>query len=291
MTDNQAETLGFYKKLAAAQRAVKTLAKRGTSGKRGGKDVKALTCDDAVLGCRQALLDAGLLFYVASEQVREMVRDPDSADGRPGKTRFEIYRVWVLADLETGYSEERVQCWPVVVDSRMALDHASASASSYSLTYLLRGLLMFERGDEDNVGSSIKEERPTVALRRANLREERKRHRPESLLKPDNGKPSTIIHSTAAKLEAVRDYTAEQLTAAGWESQAPSAEDLEACGAHPIDIGLQTDLYKEVRRLTSSRRASSLFEEIYGAPLAKGQILFGIQARTFAMKALEESKQ
>lgn len=125
----------LYKALAASQLMLQQLGKKGK-----GARCAYVKCDDVIAVSRRVLLECGLVPLVTEAVIEQLPS---------GQTV--LNRTLRLVHLASGEHLDIRQQWPVVADKRMTMDHAAAAADSFGLTYLFRGLLLFERGEEDDI--------------------------------------------------------------------------------------------------------------------------------------------
>lgn len=88
---------------------------------------------------RAVLLECGVFVHRAESQLMQV-----------GPVLV-MRSTWNILDLETGDSEDMISDIPVVERKGMPADKAALAASTTSITYFLRDLLMLPRGGEDEI--------------------------------------------------------------------------------------------------------------------------------------------
>jgi len=252
----------LYQALAAAQRSVTALKKSGK-----GQRSRYLACDDAIAASREAFLGAGLLPIIIDPRLEELAVDPDEQTGEL-RRQLVLCRTLRIVHLATGQTLDIKQRWPVVADRRMSLDHATAAADSFGLTYLMRGLLLFERGDEDDrrTHGNGAEEKPRPAPKPA-------------------PKPAPIVEKAAEKLAA--EKVADKLKAAGWAGKV-AAEEIEAAFEDDfIPRQMLRDLYASGKDSLGADKTKELFNSLGVVP-GETTAVSGVKAFNIAMAITEQ---
>ena len=164
-----------------------------------------------------------------------------------------------------------------------------------SLTYFLRGLLLFERGDEDQVGGPLgqveeeKEERKPPTRRYGSSRGTAARN---ELRAQDAGRKVDSYGATrydnpveaAEELQKTIDPTAEQLLKSGWNQLRPTAIELESCDAdEPIHAGMKKDLWSSCCSLVGPDTVKEAWKFLNLPPMTQGMKITGVQARRLAL--------
>jgi hypothetical protein len=248
----------LYQALAASQRSVTALKKSGR-----GQRSKYLACDDAIAASREAFLGAGLLPIIIDPRLEELATDPDEQTGEL-RRQLVLCRTLRLVHLATGQTLDIKQRWPVVADRRMSLDHATAAADSFGLTYLMRGLLLFERGDEDDrrTHGNGAEEKPKPAPRPA----------PRSATKADvieiaaEAFQATLNKDIKESLAAAKKGAVETLRAGGWAGKVPLEELEAAIDDESIPRQMLRDLYASGKDSLGADKTKELFNSLGVVP-------------------------
>jgi hypothetical protein len=248
----------LYQALAQAQ---KDLTKLGKKGK--GNRSKYVKCDDVIAASRECLLGAGLLPLIVNPRLEELATSIDN-NGEVIR-QLVLCRTLEIVHLETGKVLSIAQRWPVVTDKRMPLDHATAAADSFGLTYLFRGLLLFERGEEDD--------------KRVHG-EDRSEPRPAPAPKP---KPPTVTKAT----EAFDSSTvAKALTKSGWvDSILPAAELEAAYHDEVIPRQMLRDLYQSCIEYSGKDKTISTWTKLGVVP-GETKTISGAQAFDLALQSI-----
>jgi hypothetical protein len=243
-------SIKVYQALSGAQQTIGALVK-GSMGPRGSY----VDVDSAIKAGKQALAEHGLTLVTVSAELISLGEGLEGA-GLALKRRFVLYH-------NSGESLELSQTFPVVVSRRMPLDHATAAADSFGMTYLLRGLLLFPRGEEhiDTSDASLPRESGEKAPKQREKSVERVAARRAEVRAADK-RSASPIHSAATKLGAeldesktpddLPDPSADDLEAAGWSGPV-SPQELEALGDDVVPRPLAVDIFKHVGVRTWSR--------------------------------------
>ena len=273
----------LWQALARAQRALGGLSK-DQRGPRG----EYTSCEAAIHQARRVLLNEDLLLVVESARVEELT--PEDIDEHGALQRSDVVvlnRQLRLVHTETGADIVLQQVWPIVPSRGRPLDHSAASADSFGLTYLLRGLLLFARGDAyegegEIVAEAVAAAPATVAAAPVNA--------PAPTPKPTPPAPPTAeaLRSTTQALDAsvtdeAADPSAEDLARYGWDCAAPSPADLEALPAdEPVDVALARDLHLRAVERVGQTKALAAWRAL-GVALGKGKTPpTGGESRRFA---------
>jgi hypothetical protein len=231
----------LYQALAQAQ---KDLTKLGKKGK--GNRSKYVKCDDVIAASRECLLGAGLLPLIVNPRLEELATSIDN-NGEVIR-QLVLCRTLEIVHLETGKVLSINQRWPVVTDKRMPLDHATAAADSFGLTYLFRGLLLFERGEEDDKrvhGEPREESRPAPAPK--------PKPKPPTVTKEAKAFDSSTVAAT--------------LTKSGWvDSILPGAEIEAAYNDEVIPRQMLRDLYSSCVEYSGKDRTLSTWKRLGVVP-------------------------
>jgi hypothetical protein len=150
----------LYAALAKAQADVESVGKDGTNTQRG---YRYATTEAMIRGSRQHLAGHGLAFFSTWSQDA-----PDVAPGDIGKqhvaARVTIH--WTLGHATGGQISGRAHMDAIGSPARPP-DKAVAAAVTYGLGFLLRGLLLLDRADEDEHSPDKRHEpEPNPALDR-----------------------------------------------------------------------------------------------------------------------------
>ena len=248
----------LYQALGEAQKSVTALKKSGR-----GQRSKYLACDDAIAASREAFLGAGILPAIVEARLEELATDPD--DNGELRRQLVLVRTLRLVHLETGQALDIKQRWPVVVDRRMPLDHATAAADSFGLTYLFRGLLLFERGDEDDRRTHGKPQSDKKSDHNGN---EKPAKKPVTKKKVDRIVTTAAekLGATKAHLEKFTPHIASSLKKAGWAGKV-AAEELEAAFEDDfIPRQMLRDLYADGRKAIGAEETKTLFNSLGVVP-------------------------
>jgi len=282
-------TKKIFAALAKAQAAIGALSKDG-DGTRGAY----VSVDSAVAASKKALVDNGLLFVQTGLRVIEMTRSnpEEDAKGNAKPAPTLISRDVLLVHVETGETLSLGQTWPVNMygNRDRSIDHNVAAADSFGLTYLLRGLLLFPRGDEHDTSDKPK----TV--------DEYGAQRYDT--KPADNKPT--IEKTVAESEAtVVNYAAMLLTgklsgecckmiksgqkpfkanaasleACNWTGK-PNAEDLAVVGEDGI---IPDPMKKHLWKACVDRVGADKIKKVWGALVPAKSNPTGFQATVIAI--------
>ena len=263
----------LWQALARAQQAIGGLGK-DQRGPRG----EYTSCEAAISAARRVLLNEGLLLVVESARVEEMASADVDEHGALTRTDVVVLnRQLRLVHTDSGADVVLNQVWPIVPSRGRPLDHSAASADSFGLTYLLRGLLLFPRGDAYEGEGEIVAEAIAAA-----------QPEPEPAPAPKPTKADVIQRVTAQALDAsttadAADPSADDLARYGWTATAPSPADLEALPAdEPVDVALARDLHLRAVECVGKTKALAAWRAL-GVKLGKGKTPpTGAAARRFA---------
>jgi len=307
--------------LLAAQRDFSSLH-YSDKGPRG----EYVSVDSAVAACRQVLHQHGLILFEKQAHMTSEAVTLESVDRRTGEvslaqvTQFALKTHHVLAHPESGESEELNRTWPVHVSKGRAIDHAVAAASSFGITYLLRGLLMFPRGDHDTSDRHQPHEKVSKA-RIVDVRTVAPSSKPadaEPQAEPDKVAPAAPQPAESGSLQDIALYTVAALKATlgasitaalkanggvpaqglpedclnpqrlgkFWspvEATAPTSADLcTVPTADPLGRPMLRDLHVAAVKLAGKELVNQTWSEL-GVTLSKTAVVTGYVARLFAV--------
>ena len=274
----------LYQALAQAQ---KDLTKLGKKGK--GNRSKYVKCDDVIAASRECLLGAGLLPLVVNPRLEELATSIDN-NGEVIR-QLVLCRTLEIVHLETGKVLSINQRWPVVTDKRMPLDHATAAADSFGLTYLFRGLLLFERGEEDDKRVHGEPKKETYVNR-----EGKKPSKNEAVYVKNTATSTTPPIEEATKAIVVRaaqvfasSTVAATLTKSGWvDSILPAAELEAAYNDEVIPRQMLRDLYSSCVEYSGKDRTLSTWKTLGVVP-GETKTINGAKAFELALSTIKES--
>lgn len=282
MADNKK----LYMALAKAQASLGAIGKDG-DGQRG----EYVSVDAAVAASKAAMAMHDLALFQTSIKLEEMITSGETTVER----RLVLRRESVLVHTPSGESMDLSQVWPVNMHGTRvkSIDHNVAAADSFGLTYLLRGLLLFARGDEHDTSD---QPRPSEEYRHAD--------RDEYGAKTYDSKAQKVIEveakvtpapvmnyaemlltgkltkDTCALIQSGHqpmDVDAETLNRLNW-FLSPSAEDLESMGFGLVPDPVKKDLWKSAVSLVGA----DTVKKIWGALVPTGSNPTGYQARVIA---------
>ena len=291
----------LFQALAEAQKSLSAIGKDG-DGPRGAY----VSVDSAVAASKAALAMHGLALIQTSLRLEELAAVPieeGHGDEVSFKRRLVLKREMVLVHTESGEAQSIDQTWPInMYGSReKSIDHAVAAADSFGLTYLLRGLLLFPRGDEHDTTDRVNDHN----------RDNHGARTYDNYQRDDTGQvvdvKATVTRSTndvidyAAMLltgklsksacEAVKrgekPFTckAETLAKQGW-TKLPNPEDMAAVGDGLIPDPLKKDLWKSAVAISGDAKVKG----IWGALVPTGQNPSGYQALVIATLCMNNPK-
>ena len=287
-----------------------------------GQRAEYVSAEHAICETRKTLHNHGLLMLPTKTRAGMIVDDK----GIPAES---ISRVFLLTHVPSGESIELTHSWPIPekwtektdresgkVTRYRSVDHDTAGADSFGLTYFLRGLMMVPRGNE----FKPKVEAKPLAKQIDDVFDEqiKKLETPEEtkdidrIAKADSetnlslgfssdlsaqlskgAPPDTQVGSNGTTLHTPPDYSAQQIHDLGWPTTvAPTVVDLELMAWDaPVDKGFLKDLTKAVKKIRPHLKAKDLWAEV-GANKTNGKITLvtGYQARLFTAMALSRGE-
>lgn len=263
----------LFRALAAAQGKLSAIQKN-LEGPRGDY----VSIDAAVSHSRAALASEGILLFQTAFEIVPMGKRPErNTDMRTGevsdceRTQFFIKRAMTLVHMESGENVELTQTWPVndYGSKAKSLDHSVAAADSFGLTYLLRDLLLFCRGEEYDTSDMPRTEAEYNKGPELQPEDYGQQYDAGSMAETqeESGQPGVVQYArillsgklSREQCDAVKDgaaiINAAQLReVVGWDL-APSAEDLEAVGPGLMPGPMKADLWKATAGMTEKYQA------------------------------------
>lgn len=210
----------LFAALAQAQADVESVGKDGTNTQRG---YRYATTEAMIRGSRQHLASHGLAFLSTWAQSL-----PEVAPGDIGKqhvaARVTIH--WVLGHASGGQIHGTAHMDAISSPARPP-DKAVAAAVTYGLGFVLRGLLLLDRADEDEHSPDKRQEPEPDRLWMAF---ETKRDRVASVLgvRPERAQERILAEAEIAKTRDWTDPEVERMIAAADRLLAPPREEAPA---------------------------------------------------------------
>ena len=304
--------------LAKAQADLPSIGKDG-DGPRG----EYVSVDAAVAASKAALALHSLSLVQTSLRLEELAAIPVEKEGEELKRRLVLKREMILIHTESGETLPIAQTWPVNMHGSRAksIDHNVAAADSFGLTYLLRGLLLFPRGDEHDTSDRPRE---TIESRHPGDRDQygaktyhSPRNRNAQAMKreelPSKAKETIDVDAKVTPRETkVVNYaelvltgklsksacadvkeggrpvnvTAQTLIKEGW-TKSPNPEDLEVIGDGLVPDTIKKALWKSAKELAGDK----LLKGLWGALVPAKTNPTGYQALLIATLAQIRSKK